>query len=226
MPLVHSAEAPFTDDEIIENTSVKLPINRIGRFADEIDQASVKWGRFATYDPRTANLLRDASKTPEQKNQRALAVLAVTDPEAYRNAMAETKSQKKPKTPAQKRKEDEERAEAFKGMMNPLEAAAESERKKTPKQRRREAIATYAILYTVEFNQRVERHKTPALKKKEADAILALSQPRLFREQRIRLKKTGSPSQSKNSKGIPADPASQQPQNRGVEKGSVQGGGR
>ena len=225
-PFVHSAEPPFTDEEILENTVVKLPIDRISRFVDEFDQASVKWGRFATHDPRTANLMRDARKTPEQKNQHALAILAITNPEAYRNALAETKSQEKPKTPAQQRKEDEERAEAFNGMLNPRAGAAESERKKTPKQRRREAVSAYAILHAVEFNSRVERHKSPALKEKEADAILALSQPRVFRELRIRLKKTGSTQPSKNSQGKPADPASSQPQNRGVEKGSAQGGGR
>lgn len=225
-PLVHSAEAPFTDEEILENTAVKLPVDRIGRFADEIDQASVKWGRFATHDPRTANLLRDARKTKEQKNQQALAILAITDPEAYRSARAGMKPQKKPKTPAEQRNEDRERETASKAMLNPFAAALETEKEKTPKQRRRESLAAYSILSPREFNDRVNDRKTAVLKQKEASAILALSQPRVFWQQRLRLQKTGSTQRSKNSQGKPADPASRPPKSKGVEKGSVQGGGR
>lgn len=228
-PLVPAAEAPFSDEEIIEFSPVKLPPGQIGRYADETDVASLKWGRFAIHDPTTAKLLRDGRKTPEQEAAEELAMLAISDPDAYRTAKEKTERGKKPKTPEEEdsdRRASKEREAVSLAMQDPLKSAVELETKKTPKQKRREVVAAHAILSPREFNDRVEKHKNAGLKQKEADAILAFSQPREFWNQRLREKKTGSKQQTKveEAENPPLNPPPERA--KGPDKGATQGGGR
>lgn len=225
------AEPEFSDEEILERSSVRLPLDQIGRYAVDADPASIKWGRFAVFDPATAKILRDRRNTQEQLEAEDRAMLAISDPEAYRQAQRQSGRGGALGTPAEQaleRRNAQEREDAFRAMGDPAKSAREAKERQSAAERRRDAIARQAILTPREFNTRVQAHKSLALRQKEADAILAFSQPRLFWEQRVRENKTGVRERDKErspGQAVSEPPAGKSPASR-PETGAVQGGGR
>lgn len=214
------------DEPAIEHTVIRQPIDHIGKFADDADPVSIKWSRAAMHDPRTASQLRENFKTPEQKQNEADALLAITDPETYRKRKEETQA-RRPKTPAEQEADaraERDRARALRAILNPIEVARELEPGKTDAVRQREAIAADAILNPREFNERVNRHKSQALRQREADALLALSQPEALLQERQRSRKAATKPLSKTAQGdpstVPISPAQPNTRPNRTEKGA------
>lgn len=197
----------LTEQEIHQYTPVGVPLEKIGRPIDETDaanEASLKWNRFAIHDRKTALHLREKTKTAEQKAQEQLAIQALSQSEAFLKAKREQEAKKDPQ---QKADEERTRARARRAIEKPQEVAKEAEKTKDAATRRREQIAARAILFPREFNTEVEQHTSAALKAKEAEAIRALSQPKAVLEERLWLKKTGSPHPPKGPPEVGNDKA-------------------
>lgn len=196
------AQVSFSED-VLQHTSVGQPFERTGHFVDETDgetEMSLKWNRFAIHDPPSSLEVRAKQKSPEQKAKEDLAVMAITQSEAFLRAKQELEAKK---TPEQKAEEDQAKERAKRAVERPREMAQELEKTKDPATRRREEIATRAILFPREFNEEVERHKGAALKEREAEIIRAWSQPKAFMEERFKLKKTGGIKASDRAAGPP-----------------------
>ena len=73
-----------SDQELLDHTPLGLPLDKVGRLAEDDDPATLKWGRVAMHDPMLAIQLRDSRKTAEQKAVEELAALAMLEPEKYR----------------------------------------------------------------------------------------------------------------------------------------------
>lgn len=182
-----------SDQELLDHTPLGLPLDKVGRLAEDDDPATLKWGRVAMHDPMLAIQLRDSRKTAEQKAVEELAALAMLEPEKYRQQ--KEGSRKAPKSKEKQAAEDQDQRDkelAALVILKPREFAQELEKTKGPAQRKREQSAEQAILFPREFNAQVERHKSPELRQKEAEAIDAFNQPKAFLEEKVRLKKTGS----------------------------------
>ena len=221
----------WTDQEIRQFTPAGLTPDQIGRLIDETDpdtDISLKWNRFAIFDPKTALDAREKQKTPEHKARERQALQAITQAPEFLRLKQEEEARKDPKRKAQ---DDDARQRARLAIEKPFEAAKDAEKTKDPATKRREQIAAEAILNPRAFNAQVERQMSAELKAREAEAIRAFSQPKKFLEERLRLKQLGGPvtvgtKEAPKIKDQPGDPNKPKPNLK--EKGQVNavGGGR
>ncbi|MBF8305962.1 MAG: hypothetical protein HW398_1150 [Acidobacteria bacterium] len=231
--ILNSAPAgEWTDQEIRQLfTPAGLTPDQVGRFIVETDPdtyISLKWNRFAIFDPQTALEARERQKTPEHKARERLAIQAITQAPEFLRLKQEEEARKDPK---QKAQDDAARLRARLAIEKPFEAAKDAEKTKDAATKRREQIAVEAILNPREFNERVDRQMSAELKAREAEAIRAFSQPKEFLEERLRLKQLGGPvtvgnKEAPKIKDRPGDPNKPKPNIK--EKGQVNaaGGGR
>ena len=169
-----------------------LTPDKIRRFISETDpdtDISLKWNRFAIFDPKTALEAQEKQKTPNTRKESA-AIQAITQAPEFLRLKQEEEARKDPK---QKARDDDARQKARLAIEKPFEAAKDAEKTKDAATKRREQIAAEAILNPREFNAKVDRLKTPELKAREAEVWRAFTQPKEFLEERTRLKKQDGP---------------------------------
>lgn len=213
----------LTVQEIKDFTPVGVPLDKIGQYLDLLDEDSefsVKWNRFAIHDPKTASEVREKQKTPEQKAQEQLAIMAITQSPEFLKSKQDHENKKDPKVKAD---EDQARAKARRAIEKPVEVGQEMEKGKDAKTKRRQDISSRAILSPREFNAEIEANKSAELKAKEAEIIRALTQPKEFLEERYWIKKTGLPRPPKEKPDPKSDNAQGQKAN-GAANGN--GGGK
>jgi hypothetical protein len=227
--LVLGQTAP--DQDVLQYTSIGLPLDKITRPTDEADAASIKFSRAAMYNPQLAAQLRENFKTPEFKQKEERAKEVILDPRSFLRAQEEEEARQTPTDAAEKAAKDRAKREketALMAILRPVEANREKEKTKDPATKRREEIAAQSILQPREFNAAIEARKSPELRQQEADALLAFTNPDAFVQQRQRLKKTGSKEPQKSSEASREDAPRRSSDNdrpKGKEKGQ-EGGDR
>ena len=125
--ILNSAPArEWTDQELRQFTPAGLTPDKIGRFIDETDpdtDISLKWNRFAIFDPKTALEAREKQKTPEHKERERLAIQAITQAPEFLRLKQEEEARKDPK---QKARDDDARQKARLAIEKPFEAAKDA----------------------------------------------------------------------------------------------------
>jgi hypothetical protein len=182
---------PWTDQEIIQNTSLRIPPDQIVRYANT-DPVAFDWAGFGITHPREAAIIAEPLKTPQEKVQEEMARLVMSSPEEYRKAKAAAGFPVE-LTPAQQAA----RAKVLWDMAHPHQAAQEAERLKTPEQKRHRELVREAFLNPHAFNARVQQLKTPAQLEQEALSRKAILEPHEFNEELRRAKATGTPTSSR-----------------------------
>ncbi|MBI2946002.1 MAG: hypothetical protein HYY23_00010 [Verrucomicrobia bacterium] len=168
----------WTPEEIIQNTSLRLPLEQIWRAPPAVDAKDIEWAKFGITHSDELEKLAEAAKTPEEKAKEGWIRLAILDPDAYRRQMAAAG------TPVTSTAQEQAAHDlAVLGILRPIEAAQVAERLKTPAEKRHDELVKDAILNPEAFNAEVARLKTPAFLEREARVRKAILQPQEFNKE-------------------------------------------
>lgn len=177
------AQVFLTDEEVIENSSLSIPLGDFVHYANPTLE-ELAWSRLSFLNPEEATKLVDTSLTDKEREDQFRRRLAILDPVAYQKAGYAT-----PLT------EEEEMAAsvALLAIHKPREVAAELNKAKSAATLQQEALVLQAMLNPDQFNQRVETLKSDQRKAAEAESARAVLQPTAVTQELAEARKETQP---------------------------------